>query len=219
MGHILQPTTAVHAVITGDLVASTTLSDSRLEAAMSALERAAQGWAADDLHFTRFRGDGWQVLLTHPGRALRVALYLTAALAAADTGLSTRLAIGFGTVRRLPAGDLSAALGPAFIRSGRALDAMPRSRNWAVSGGTGLPPWIAATIPLAAWHSARWTRGQAAVVAEYLDPVERTQEEWAAMMGLTRQAWASRLAGSGITAWMPTLHLWEAWDGAGITDD
>ena len=38
-------------------------------------------------------------------------------------------------------------------------------------------------------------------------------------MGLTRQAWKSRLDGSGIAAWHPMLDLWESWNGAGVTDD
>lgn len=213
------PNSDIHAVITGDLVASTTLPDSRLDAAMSALHHAARHLGPDELHFTRFRGDGWQVLIHRPGRALRIALSLSATLTAAETGLSTRLAIGFGSVNRLPAGDLSAASGTAFTRSGRALDAMPRNQTWAIAGGSGLPLWVAATIPLAAWHAAQWTKGQAAVVAEYLDPVDRTQEDWAARMGLTRQAWASRFTGSGIAAWLPTLDLWENWNGTGVTDD
>lgn len=209
--------TAIHAVITGDLVASTSLPDDRLDRAMAALQTAAGAWG--DLHFTRFRGDGWQVLIHPPGRALRIALSLTAALAAADTGLATRLAIGFGPVARVGPGDLSAATGPAFHRSGRALDALPRGQHWAIAPAPGLPDWIAAAVPLAEWHAARWTRGQAAVVTEFLHPDDLTQGEWATRMGLSRQAWAARLAGSGITAWLPTLHLWEGWNGAGLTDD
>lgn len=210
------PNSATHAVLTGDLVASTTLPDDRAEAAMSALHHVAQD---EDLPFTRFRGDGWQMLLARPGHALRIALRLTAALTAADTGLTTRLAIGIGRVTRLSANDLSGATGSAFIRSGRALDSMPRTRRWALSGGTGLPTWVAATLPLAEGQAAQWTKGQAAVVAEYLTPADRTQEEWAARMGLTRQAWKSRLDGSGIAAWHPMLDLWESWNGAGVTDD
>lgn len=209
----------IHAVLTGDLVASTTLPEIRAEAAMAAIGRSAAGWA-EDLRFTRFRGDGWQVLIPQPGQALRVALALTAALAAADTGLATRLAIGFGEVTRPGAGDLSAATGPAFIRSGRALDQLPRGKRWAVSGGKTLPPWIAAAVPLAEWHSSQWTKGQAAVVADWLDPgPDRTQEDRAENLGLTRQAWKSRFDGSGIAAWSATLQLWEQWKGAGVTHD
>lgn len=210
-------TAASHAVITGDLVASTRLPDDRLDRAMMALQAAAAAWG--DLHFTRFRGDGWQVLIHPAGRALRVALSLAAALTAADTGLATRLAIGFGRATRVTPGDLSAATGSAFHRSGRALDALPRGHHWGIAAAPGLPNWIAASVPLAERQAAGWTRGQAAVVAQFLHPDELTQEEWAARMGLSRQAWASRLAGSGITAWLPTLKVWEGWNGAGVTDD
>jgi len=209
------PDPKIHAVLTGDLVASTRLPDARVETAMTALQtRAGAG-----LRFTRFRGDGWQVLIDRPGDSLRIALQLAAALAATETGLTTRIAFGFGSVTRSGTADLSAASGPAFIRSGRALDQMPRATRWAASGGTGLPDWIAATLPLAEWQSAQWTRGQAAVVAEWLDPVQRTQEDWAERMGLTRQAWKSRFDGSGIAAWAPTLRLWDRWNGEGVTDD
>lgn len=212
------PQDRIHAVLTGDLIRSTHLPPQQADAAMSALEQAAQRWPGN-LRFTRFRGDGWQVLLDRPQTALRIALSLTASLAAADTGLTTRIAIGFGTVTHLGTGDLSDARGTAFTRSGRALDHMPRNRRWAVAGGPTLPAWIPATLALAEWHSARWTAGQAAVVAEWLDPVDRTQEDWASRMGLTRQAWKARFDGSGIAAWTPALQMWDQWQGEGMTDD
>ncbi|MCZ8088548.1 MAG: hypothetical protein O9247_00440 [Rhodobacteraceae bacterium] len=212
------PQDHIHAVLTGDLIRSTRLPPQQADAAISALEHAARRWQGN-LHFTRFRGDGWQILLEQPQSALRIALYMTAALAAADTGLTTRLAIGFGTVARLREGDLSGATGTAFTRSGRALDHMPRNTRWAVAGGPTLPAWIPATLALAEWQSARWTAGQAAVVAEWLDPVDRTQEEWASRMGLTRQAWKARFDGSGIAAWTAALQMWDQWQGDGVTDD
>lgn len=208
----------IHAVLTGDLIRSTTLPPQQADAAMSALAQAAQDWVGN-LHFTRFRGDGWQILLDQPHSALRIALYMTAALAAADTGLTTRIAIGFGSVLRLRPGDLSDALGTAFTRSGRALDHMPKNTRFAVAGGPTLSAWIPATLALAEWHSARWTPGQAAVVADWLAPVDRTQEERASRMGLSRQAWKARFDGSGIAAWTAALNLWDDWQGEGVTDD
>ncbi|MEY4982083.1 MAG: hypothetical protein RIR62_349 [Pseudomonadota bacterium] len=209
----------VHAVITGDLIASTRQPQARADAAMSALQAAARGWPETDLRFTRFRGDGWQVLLPRAGGALRVALVLAARLAAAETGIATRLAIGIGGITAGGTRDLSDAAGAAFTRSGRALDAMPRGRVWAVSGGAGLPAWVQGYVELAEWHAAGWTAGQAAVVADYLTPRRATQEERAAQMGLSRQAWKARLDGSGIATWDPALAAWEAWDGAGAGDD
>lgn len=211
--------TTLHSVLTGDLIASTRHPSAWADAAMAALESAARDWPLGDLRFTRFRGDGWQILVPEPADALRVALRMAAALAAADTGLATRIAIGIGGVTSTGTRDLSDAAGRAFTRSGRGLDAMPRGRVWAVSGGAGLPPWVDALVALAEWHVAGWTAGQAAVVADVLTPIDATQEERAARMGLSRQAWKARLDGSGIAAWRPALTAWEAWNGAGVNDD
>lgn len=214
MGHA-----KLYAVITGDLIASTRHPPARAEAAMAALEACARGWPAADLRFTRFRGDGWQVFLPEPAPALRVALRMAAGLAAAETGIATRLAIGIGSITATGTRDLSDGAGAAFTRSGRALDGMPRGRVWAVAGGAGLPAWVDGYVALAEWHAAGWTAGQAAVVADVLTPRNATQEERAAGMGLSRQAWKARLDGSGIMAWQPALAAWEAWNGAGVTDD
>ena len=210
----------IQAVLTGDLIASTAAAPERVEAAMAALSRVArEPWLPEDLRFTRFRGDGWQMLLPRPGLALRLCLRLAAELSARQVGLATRISLGLGGVDHAGTADLSDAAGVAFLRSGRGLDRMARGRHWAISGGAALPLWTAGMIELAEWQAARWTAGQAEVVADWLDPVRLTQGERAGTLGLTRQAWKSRLDGSGITAWAQALAAFEAWDGAGIGDD
>ena len=65
------------AVLTGDLVHSTELGPKGIEAAFGALQRCAEdqeNWYGKPLHFTRHRGDGWQVALAKPEYALRSAL-------------------------------------------------------------------------------------------------------------------------------------------------
>lgn len=207
-----------HAVITGDLIGSTRLPAERAEAALAALERSARGWG-DGMRFTRFRGDGWQVFIERPADALRRAMAMAAALAASESGLATRIAIGMGSVTSTGTNSLADAAGSAFIRSGRALDALPRGKVWAVSGGANLPPWVAGLVDLAEWHAAGWTAGQAQVVADWLSRPASTQEERAARLGLSRQAWKARLDGSGIMAWDRALGAWEDWGGAGVSDD
>ena len=64
-------------VLTGDLVASSALSPDRLAMALDALSEAAallEYWYDAPLHFTRHRGDGWQVCLPVDLSALRAAL-------------------------------------------------------------------------------------------------------------------------------------------------
>ena len=206
----------IHAVITGDLIASTRHAD-RAEAAMSALQSAAD----PTLRFTRFRGDGWQVLLPSAGAALRSAFYFSAALAAADTGLRSRLAIGIGSVTRQGSHDLSDAAGTAFERSGRALDLVTLTGpgNWHIAAGSHLPEWCAALIPLAEQQASQWTRGQAEVAAAWLSNPDGTQEMQASRLNLSRQAWKSRFSGSGLAAWAAALQAWQNWNGQGVTDD
>ena len=96
-----------------------------------------------DLRFTRFRGDGWQMLLPEPGFALRLALRLTAELTARQIGLATRISIGLGGVDHPGGVTLSNAAGMAFLRSGRGLDHMARGRHWSIAGGSALPGWAA----------------------------------------------------------------------------
>lgn len=197
------------AVITGDLIASTE-APGRVDGAMSALATAAaqiSGWTGHSTRFTRFRGDGWQMLLVHPALALRAALLIAARLRMADTGLSTRLAIGLGQVDSLGRADLSDASGPALTLSGRALDHMPRSQRWVMAGD--LPPWQPALLTLAEWHASRWSREQAEAVAALLPPDTPTQATVAADLGITRQALQARLSGAGLAAWRPALAAYE----------
>ena len=124
------------AVLTGDLIKSTAAPARAVDFSLAALDHAAEeiaGWGLGATRFTRFRGDGWQVYLSADDQVLRAALFLAACLRAAETGLRTRIGGGVGAVERLD-DDLGRAAGPAFIRSGRALDAMPRTR-WLVIDG------------------------------------------------------------------------------------
>ena len=65
------------AILTGDLISSTAKRASDLDAAMQTLSAGAQEisqWSGSQNHFTRARGDGWQLDVTPPERALRAAL-------------------------------------------------------------------------------------------------------------------------------------------------
>ena len=196
------------AVLTGDLIASSAAPD-RAEAAMRSLAQTAgeiARWTGQDARFTRFRGDGWQMLLPRPGLALRAGLLITARLAARPT-LATRIAIGIGPVTHPGTTDLADARGAAFEASGHALDTLPRSARWAIAGD--IAPWQTALVALADWHSARWTQEQAEAVALSLPPDAPAQTALAARLHITRQAFAARLSGAGLAAWHPALTAFE----------
>lgn len=195
------------AILTGDLIASTTRADA-VQAAMAAVAAAAGDIAAlsgTDPRFTRFRGDGWQ-FRAPVDLALRSALLVAARLRAGG-GLSTRIAIGLGTLDHAGTRDLSDAAGAAFTASGRALDHMPRGQHWAIAGE--VQAWQAALVALAEWHSARWSAEQAEAMAVILAEPDLTQAAAADRLGITRQAWAARLSGAGYGAWRPALAAFE----------
>jgi hypothetical protein len=197
----------LHAVLTGDLVASAESTPESVDEAVRALEAAAREiglWAGSDTHFTRFRGDGWQLYLAAPELSLAAVLSLVATLrarrAGVDARLETRIAVGFGGINQL--GDrrkgLADASGEAFTRSGRALDKMPRHRRIALAGPGVVRGWHEALFDLAVWIAGRWTPEQAEAVSLALEPRERrTQADIAEMLGVTRQAVQARLSGAG----------------------
>ncbi|PYE85875.1 hypothetical protein [Pseudoroseicyclus aestuarii] len=191
----------VFAVLTGDLVASERLSAAALDAALATLGDAAARYGKTHdmaLRFTRFRGDGWQVLLDTPGLCLEASLYMTARLAGAHPGLSTRIATGLGPVEAFGTADLSDARGEAFTTSGRQLDGMTGAdrlslcRTERAGGG-----YQQAIFQLAGYICGGWTERQAEAIALAIEHPDDTQDSLAQRLGVTRQAVQKRLAGAG----------------------
>lgn len=169
----------------------------RLAAAVSAAD-----WAAPTGPLTRYRGDGWQVLIERPERALRLALVLQASLRADAGALATRIAIGLGPVTRRGTRDLSDADGPAFHRAGDALDHMKRGRRLSV-GPEGAPEGWLSAVPLLDALAHRWSRPQAETLAEILAPDAPTQAQLAERSGIAPQSLSDRLN----TAAFPEVEL------------
>ncbi|WP_092064293.1 hypothetical protein [Poseidonocella pacifica] len=174
------------AVLTGDIVESTSLGRDRLESVFAALEDAAEElslWQEADPKLTRFRGDGWQLVVMRPTIALRAALFLRAAIRRHGRDLDTRISIGTGAVDALPDGDLSGASGSAFVSSGRGLDQIRKTARIA-SDGSG--PLRAATL-LADTLTRGWSPAQAAVAYYALNPDRPTQSEIGEAVGSSQQ--------------------------------
>lgn len=201
------------AILTGDLIGSTKADPAAVEQAMTVLATTAgevSAWQADgaDTRFTRFRGDGWQMMLTDPALALRAAVTLIARLRASETGLDTRLAVGIGQIDRPGSDDLSDAAGPAFERSGRALDAMKRGDRMAIEG---LAParLQRSLLALIDERLTRWTPEQAEAAALSLRPDSPTLSEIGAKLGISPQAVSYRLTAAGVPRLRQVLRDWE----------
>lgn len=130
------------AVITGDLINSTKVADSKafkrqLDTLLARLQERF------DAEVATYRGDGFQVALDARHNALQLALLLRTGLIAASPDSKNRwdarIAIAWGEAdsKEMAKADLDPAsqIGPAYIQSGRALDALGKQHLRAVTSG------------------------------------------------------------------------------------
>ncbi|WP_189410066.1 hypothetical protein [Neogemmobacter tilapiae] len=197
---------------------------------MQALAQSARDLSdiADaDTRFTRFRGDGWQLVLGRPGWALRACLILLADLRASGAGIETRISVGIGRHDSLGTKDLSDASGPAFFVAGENLERISKYRRLMLAEtqtkdetGKNLRKAI---FDLVDGQTSQWTKAQAEAVAIWLRQGQMTdarhepttQKDIAKQIGITRQAAQTRLAGAKSWTFESALtcfeHLdWEA---------
>lgn len=206
----------VIAVLTGDLVDSRQARPTETDAAMHCLRGSAQDLADltdGDTRFTRFRGDGWQIVIGQVGWVLRACLILLADLRASGIGLQTRISAGVGRTDTLGTTDLSDGSGRAFFVSGDHLERMSRQRRLVIAGGRQQDStWQAAIFDLVDWQSSQWTAAQAQAVSMALRQNHRTHHDMAEKLGITRQALQARLASAGYSALSTPLAAFEQFD-------
>ena len=192
------------AVLTGDLINSTALGSERIAAAMTVLQAAAQvveGWTDAPLHFTRHRGDGWQVVLFKPKYAIRSALYFRACLKAHDAGLDSAIGMAEGIIETDVGPDLNIETADPFVRSGRALELARRSAPHMNHSRVGA---IAATVILCDRVCREWTKAQAAAMCHAMHPDGMPDyTEIGETLGKSRQAVTKALA----AAWHDEVSL------------
>jgi hypothetical protein len=204
----------VYAVITGDLIGSTRQSSARIDVAMMTIKSAASDIAAwhtppQDTRFTRYRGDGWQIVIARPTFALRAATVIQAKLIA--MGMESRISIGIGKAKSLGTVSLADASGEAFEISGRQLDNIGHAWRIAINKN---PPqisedWLIAS--LLGERMGKWTSAQAEAAAMYLVSPNRivTLSEIAEQLGISPQAVNDRILGAGCPLIRSVLKLWE----------
>lgn len=198
------------AVLSGDIVDSTSLGATELDDVMRALETASQEmsqWSPSVCDFTRQSGDGWQVALGAVQFDLRAALFLQAIVRRQGKHLRTRIAIAIddGTLADDPERDLNSAHGPAFITSGRLLSSLKGHAHLAHAVGGACH----AAIALADHISDGWTQAQARALCELLPPNSGTRAEAAKRLGISRPAVDQALWSAGFPAIEAALTSWE----------
>ena len=208
----------LYAVLTGDIVKSSRLSLRQLELVRSVLAGAVgvvrrwqQGLVKDKPDF--FRGDAWQLLLTDPAWALRVGVYLRAALLAKGSA-DTRVSIGLGRVDKVSSSRISLSMGEAFTLSGHGLDNMTQYSRMTIEipGVAGpLSGWLPVVGHLCDSLMGQWTPRQAEVVCVALDPSGPDHDRIANLLkpAVSKQAVAKALNGASWYAIREAARLFE----------
>lgn len=186
------------AVLTGDIVASSRLSQDDLDDVLATVAGSAEtaaAWTGVRARFGRYRGDGWQCLGPSSALSLRAALFIRAGLRARRHALDTRISIGIG-FGAVPETGVAAASGPAFERSGAGLDDMGRAARFAFTPSDN-PALAGALFALADEISRRWTVRQAEVFVHALPPDAPTQSAIGERLDVSQQMVAKHLRAGG----------------------
>lgn len=195
------------AVLTGDLIGSRKAGHEATDRAIEAIADVAKQMEAP---FTRYRGDGWQVLLTQPELALRFALIVTARLRSLKAPL-TRFSIGIDQVAEERAPSLASEKGQAFVISGEMLDEIPKRAELVIASMTRkLTEMSWATARLADQVARKWTPQQAEAMALALLPSEPSGSSIAKSLGISPAAASYRLQGASWWAIKAAVAAFEA---------
>ncbi len=208
----------LNAVLTGDLIGSTQQSADRINEAMMAIQTAANIIAAwhtppQDTRFTRYRGDGWQIVVRQPTFALRAAVVIQAKLIA--VGMESRISIGIGEVTSMGTANLADAAGEAFEISGKELDTIGTLRRIALNQ-TRSPVYEDGLIAdLLGERMGKWTQAQAEAAAMMLASPIRIVSllEIAEKLKISPQAVNDRTRGAGCAVIRSVLQRWEGLKG------
>jgi len=119
------------AVITGDIVGSSKMDAERRLILYQTFPLLSKRLGeiypnAVKYRISNFRGDGWQIVVNSPEKAVEISLYIRTYIRFTfqDEKLDTRIAIGIGPVQFIPEDNVSAGDGPAYLTSGRLLETM-----------------------------------------------------------------------------------------------
>ena len=199
----------LYAIITGDIVASSLLSSNKrkmLHKVMVDSSKVLQDEFKDavPMGVDIFRGDSWQIILSKPAKALRLALFYRAILRAKMEShrFDTRMAIALGHVDFIPGNRVSEGYGEAYQLSGKALESMPKASNMSfVFPGMELEKVLNVVIQLIDSISSRWSDRQALAVTGALRgwKQKKIAEKWWKKK-VTQQAVAQHLSRAG---WYP----------------
>lgn len=210
----------VIAVLTGDLVRSSSLNAHELARARAAVEHAGEEiatWSERGVlaAVEFFRGDAWQLAIAEPRFFLRAAIYVRARLRTENIQFDSRIGVGLGSFDQIDSKRTSLSTGEAFTISGRMLDALAGSAGIGVGLAPPLDHRVAWAQPLSGLCSAvvdHWTERQADLVCRMLGARKLAQIELAEQLDIAKQTVSKALAAADFAPLSAAIQFVEAVD-------
>ena len=207
---------SIYAVLTGDIIRSNRLDEQEMNKVRSCLSEAVkrmQDWDRIYGGPDFIRSDRWQLMLTQPDLALRVAIYLRAAMRASRLS-DTRISIGLGHINDMDPDQISKSSGEAFSLSGQGLDEMKIHINMTIrlpESAQMLSDWAPLVVHLCDAVINRWTRRQSEIAGLALDIQKPTHAEIAEQLStnITRQAVSDSLKATNWTVTRDAVREFE----------
>lgn len=159
----------IKGVITGDIVASSTLSYEEQDQLLLTLKEVVEEvQTISALRIEFFRGDSFQILVEETERSIDIAVLIRAGLIAHTppknaTTWDARLSVGFGTIDYRKE-NIVVSDGEAFHLSGRGLDSIKDKRLVVATPWNSLNAELEVTMPFLDDVISRWTAAQAEAI-------------------------------------------------------
>lgn len=175
----------VVAVLTGDLVSSTKMTDSKLASVLDTLNQVLKEQSQFGLgEYDQYRGDAFQLMLNNATQACRAAILIRLSLLTHKA--DARISLGLGSVSS-PRSRIKSAAGEAFTLSGRGLDSMAKSQRLTIASHNPqfqdqlqlLTRFVDATL-------TRITATQSSAVYQYLIAEHPSHQDVADTLGCSR---------------------------------
>lgn len=179
-------------VITGDIVDSTNVSITDRDRLLSVLDSLmANSVPHGESNSAIFRGDGFQIRLSQPSQAARVALSIRSGLmyntpAGVNALWDARVSVGVGDEAYVGE-NVGRSDGEAFRLSGRRLDDMKGVRLSFLTSSESVNEELAIEGALIDDIATHWSRNQAFVAHQYFQVEQPTQQAIAREMRISSQ--------------------------------
>ena len=175
-------------IITGDIINSRKLPSTIW---LDGLKRILNAYGSQPKNWEIFRGDAFQLEISDPEEALRIAIQIKAFLKTVK--LDARMSIGLGD-KTYDASKISESNGTAFVRSGESFDQLKKQKN-TLSINTGnkyLDAEINLMLRLAQTFMNNWLVQSAEFVLTAIENPTLSQEEMGVKLKINQAAVSRR---------------------------